>query len=300
MKQSKWMSMLWLAWLLGWSVVWSAEEQPDSGSNRGIVRLGQISLSFYAVTGGVVAEVLERLGHTVEISQGSHAQIFPRLAAGEVDLLVAAWLPHGHAVYWSQYGDRAQPLATLYEGARFAWMVPDYVPVSAVARIEDLVKPEALARMDRTIQGTGRDSGNMMVSAEVMQAYSLEQAGYRLVPGSLEQFHGAHDRGIAEQRWFVMPLWWPHYINRVGNMRPLEESRQLLGPPNKGTLVAGKHWVEQAPPETVRVLKRIHLGLDAVAEMDYRVNVGKMQPRAAARSWMRDNAQDVQAWFGPD
>jgi len=300
MKQSKWMRMLWLAGLLGWSMVWGAQEQQDSGSNRAVVRLGQISLSFYAVTGGVVAEVLERLGHAVEISQGSHAQIFPRLAAGDVDLLVAAWLPYGHAVYWSQYGGSAEPLATLYEGARFAWMVPSYIPTSAVASIEDLTKPDVLARMDRTIQGTGRDSGNMMVSAEAMQAYGLEQAGYRLVPGSLEQFHGAYDRGIAEQRWFVMPVWWPHYINRVGNMRALEEPRQLLGPPNSGVLVAGKPWLAQAPAETVRVLKRIHLGLDAVAEMDYRVNVGKMQPRDAARSWMRDNAQSVQAWFGPE
>ena len=37
----------------------------------------------------------------------------------------------------------------------------------------DLAKPEVLARMERRIQGTGRDSGNMMVSAEVMQAYGL-------------------------------------------------------------------------------------------------------------------------------
>ena len=77
----------------------------------GTVRMGQIGLSFYAVTGGVVQEVLERLGHTVEVTTGSHGQIFPRLGAGEVDLLVAAWLPHGHAVYWKQYGDSAEQIA---------------------------------------------------------------------------------------------------------------------------------------------------------------------------------------------
>jgi len=68
-----------------------------------------------------------------------------------------------------------------------------------------------------------------MVSAEAMRSYGLEQAGYRLVPGSLEQFHGAYDRGIAEQRWFVMPVWWPHYINRVGNMRALDTWRESVG-----------------------------------------------------------------------
>lgn len=263
------------------------------------VRLGQIGLSFYAVTAGVVQEVLERLGHRIEITQGSHAQIFPRLGAGEVDLLVAAWLPHGHAVYWEQYGPSAEPLAVLYEGARFEWMVPIYVPESAVRAVADLLEPEVLARMDRTIQGTGRDSGNMMLSAQVMQAYGLEEAGYRLQPGTLAEFHGAYDRGIAAQRWFVMPLWRPHYINRVANMRPIGEPRGLLGPASNGTLVASRSWVEQAPPRTLQVLRRLRLGQAAVAEMDYLVNVEKQAARAAARTWMRANSGLVESWFAP-
>jgi glycine betaine/proline transport system substrate-binding protein len=261
------------------------------------VRMGQIGLSFYAVTAGVVQEVLERLGHTVEVSTGSHAQIFPRLGTGEVDLLVAAWLPHGHAVYWEQYGSRAEQLAVLYEGARFDWSVPTYVPETLVASVADLTRPEVLARMERRIQGTGRDSGNMMLSAEVMQAYGLEAAGYELVPGNLAQFHGNYDRAIAAGIWFVMPLWTPHYINRVGNMRPIAEPRGLLGPASNGTLVASKSWVLQAPARTLDVLRRMHLGRDAVSEMDYMVNVEKMAPRDAARSWMLANPAIVDAWF---
>jgi glycine betaine/proline transport system substrate-binding protein len=265
----------------------------------GPIKLGQIGLSFYAVTAGVVQDVLEQLGHTVEVTQGSHGQIFPKLGAGEVDLLVAAWLPHGHAVYWEQYGPKAEQLATLYEGARFEWMVPAYVPQSAVASVFDLRKPEVQARMEKVIQGTGRDSGNMMLSTEVMKAYGLESAGYRLQPGNLGEFYGAYDRHIAAQRWFVMPLWWPHYINRVGNMRPLTEPKGLLGPPSNGTLVAGRHWVERAPARTLEVLRRMHLGLDGVAHMDYLVNVEKKQPREAARAWMQQNARIVEGWFAP-
>jgi glycine betaine/proline transport system substrate-binding protein len=270
-----------------------------SAQEPGPVRLGQIGLSFYAVTAGVVQDVLERLGHGVEVTQGSHAQIFPRLGAGEVDLLVAAWLPHGHAVYWEQYGPQAEPLAVLYEGARFEWMVPTYVPQSAVSSVADLRNPQVQARMDKVIQGTGRDSGNMMLSAEVMQAYALEEAGYRLQPGSLAQFHGAYDRNVAAQRWFVMPLWWPHYINRVGNMRPIAEPKGLLGPSSNGTLVAGRQWVERAPARTLQVLRRMHLGLDAVAHMDYLVNVEKQSPREAARTWMQQNPGIVEGWFAP-
>ena len=75
--------------------IWSTPGQADERAGKVVV--GQISLSFYAVTGAIVQQVLERLGHTVEIVEGSHGQIFPRLGAGEVDLLVAAWLPYGHA-----------------------------------------------------------------------------------------------------------------------------------------------------------------------------------------------------------
>src|SRR5262245_22622466 len=272
-----------------------APGRADEGTGK--VVLGQISLSFYAVTGALVREVLERLGHSVEIVQGSHGQIFPRLGAGEVDLLVAAWLPHGHATYWERYGARAEVLAVLYEGARFAWMVPEYVPASLVGQIDDLKTPEVLARMEKTIRGTGRDSGNMMVSADVMRVYGLEAAGYRLLPGTLTEFHGNYDRAIAARAWFVMPLWHPHFINRVGNMRRIDEPKGLLGQANQGSLVAGRAWVERAPETTLRVLRRMHLGMDAVEAMDYAVNRENKTPQEAARAWMKQNQSAVETWF---
>ena len=274
--------------LLGWiaaacAVNTLAVAGPASSQDGSTFAWGRSASASTPSPAGVVQEVLERLGHRVEVTTGSHAQIFPKLGAGEVDLLVAAWLPHGHAVYWEQYGPRAEQLGVLYEGARFDWMVPTYIPQSEVASVADLKKPEVLARMQQTIQGTGRDSGNMILSAEVMQAYGLEEAGYRLQYGTLADFHGAYERAVAQQQWFVMPLWRPHYINRVGNMRAIDEPKGLLGPPSNGTLVASRQWVERAPQRTVEVLRRIQLGLDAVAEMDYRVNVDKL-PRARGRA----------------
>jgi ABC-type proline/glycine betaine transport system substrate-binding protein len=62
--------------------------------------------------------------------------------------------------------------------------------------------------------------------------------------------------------------------------------------------VARKDWVAQAPPSTLEVLRRMHLGLEAVAEMDYRVNAGKLSARDAARSWMQEHRELVESWFG--
>ncbi|MGH8629238.1 MAG: glycine betaine ABC transporter substrate-binding protein, partial [Burkholderiales bacterium] len=232
------------------------------------VTLGQIGISFYAVTGQVVQAVVERLGHSVEIKSGSHAQIFPELGRGSVDLLVAAWLPSGHAVYWQQHGKEAVELATLYRGARLFWAVPAYVPVEQVASVEDLVKPEVAARMVKRIRGTGPDSGLMIGSRKIVQAYELEAAGYELVPGKHEQWHAHFEDNYRHKRWFVMPYFRPNYLNRIAEMRMLEERFEFLGGENNGVLVAHRNFIDRMPARTVAVLRRISLDLDAVAEMD--------------------------------
>jgi glycine betaine/proline transport system substrate-binding protein len=83
----------------------SAWGQPSG--HRPII-LGQVYLSFYAVTGAVVHEVLERLGHSVEVRQGTHEEMFPLLGQGAVDLMAAVWLPEGHGAYWARYGGGAE------------------------------------------------------------------------------------------------------------------------------------------------------------------------------------------------
>lgn len=261
------------------------------------VVLGQIDISFYAVTAAVVQEVLERLGHKVEVRTGSHGQLFPVLGKGEIDLMVAVWLPGGHAVYWQQYGSDAVELATLYEGAQLYWSVPAYVPVAEVAGVEDLKKPEVARRMVKEIRGTAPDSGLMIGSRRIMEEYRLEDEGYRLIPGKRGEWVAHLEENIAARRWFVMPLFRPGYLNLVADMRVLDERFGFLGEANNGTLAAHRNFVARAPKHTLDVLSRIHLGLDAVTQMDFMVSVEKMSARDAARAWMVRNRSTVDAWF---
>lgn len=261
------------------------------------VRLGQIGISFYAVTGQVVQQVLERLGHEVELRTGSHSEIFPELAQGNVDLLVAAWLPHAHAKYWSEHGSGAVELATLYRGARLFWAVPTYVPEAAVASVEDLKKPAVRSRMEQRIQATKPDSGLTMGSQRIMEAYGLEDAGYNLQTGAHVDWQMYFEENYRAGRWFVMPYFQPNFLNRMAQMRRLEEPRDLLGKENRAVLVADKAFVATAPQRTIQVLQRIELDLDAVAEMDYLVRVEGKSAREAARAWMAANRGRVDAWF---
>ena len=64
--------------LAGAGMVVASPAWAQNGDKHPVV-LGQVYLSFYAVTGGVVHEILERLGHTVEVREGPHEKMFPLL-----------------------------------------------------------------------------------------------------------------------------------------------------------------------------------------------------------------------------
>jgi glycine betaine/proline transport system substrate-binding protein len=286
----------WLAGLLAALVL----ACPNVFAQSRFVTLGHVDLSFYEVTAKVVQSVLERLGYSVAVKSGSHAEIYPLLGKGEVDLFVAVWLPNAHAPYWEQYKDTSMIVTTLFEDARLFWSVPDYVPASDVSSVADLRRPEVAAKMQKEIRGTRPDSGLMIGSKKIMEEYALDSAGYLLVPGNPADWIANFDENIATNRWFVMPLWQPQYLNRVAKMRILEEPKQLLGGADKAYLVAHKDFYASVDKHTWKALQRISLSVKAVTEMDYLVNVKKLTPEYAARNWMAAHPDTVNYWLQPD
>ncbi len=263
----------------------------------GPVTLGQVSLSFYAVTGAVVQHVLERLDHPVTIRTGPHDEMFPLLGRGEIDLMAAAWLPEGHAAYWTRHGGAATEVARLYTGARFFWAVPDYVPKEAVGSISDLAKPEVAQRMTRLIQGIGTAATITTVSQSALQAYELDAIGYSLRPGTPAEWTGAYDAAVRDRRWMVFPTWAPQYLNLGDRLRPLDDPKGILGGVNHAALVAPTARLQALPAKTRAVLSRVEIGLDGVTEMDQMVNVGKMTPYAAAAAWIRAHPSRIERWL---
>jgi glycine betaine/proline transport system substrate-binding protein len=261
------------------------------------VILGAVSLSFYAVVGAIVTAVLERLGHRVEIIEGTHEQIFPLLGEAKVDLMAAAWLPEGHRTYWQQYGTQSVEVAKLYDGARFLWAVPDYVPEAEVASIADLARPAVAQRMVRRIQGIGDGAAISVLSRKVLTDYSLSPLGYSFHPGTQSEWLAACHAAMAARQWMVFPTWTPQYLNKSGGLRPLRDPAGTLGSINRASLVGPRVRVDALPSGTRRALSRLSVDIDAVEEMDAHVNTRQMSPKAAALAWMSANARQVSGWF---
>jgi glycine betaine/proline transport system substrate-binding protein len=269
----------------------------EVNSTQKKVILGQVSLSFYAVTGAVVHEVLELLGHEVELVTGPHEQIFPLLGDNKIDLMAAAWLPEGHSSYWARYGANAQEVTQLYEGARFFLAVPSYIPESEVKSIADLSKPGVTERMAKLIQGIGPGATISTFTEKAIDEYGLRKLGYHFKPGTQKDWIDAYNAAIAKKRWVIFPTWAPQYLNKDNGLRALNDPLKVLGGVNHASIVAPKERFRLLPEKSQEVLSRIELGLDSVTYMDWLVNVEKLTPREAARKWMRENETRVKAWL---
>jgi glycine betaine/proline transport system substrate-binding protein len=260
------------------------------------ITLGQVSLSFYAVVGGVVQELLEREGYRVEVVQGPHAEMFPRLGAGEVDIFAAAWLPQGHAALFGPVENVTFRIAPLYEDARFFWVVPAYVPETVLSSVTDLLQPQVQQRVSKRIVSLPAETGLTISARRVMGAYSLGEVGYEVVAAPPTEWFGTFREAIKHNEWVIFPLWQPHWVNAAYGVRRLDDPKGAYGDPDTAYLLGHRSLRDKLPGATIGLLSNIRLPIEAVTEMDRMVNVDGLSPRDSARRWMEQNADVVRSW----
>jgi glycine betaine/proline transport system substrate-binding protein len=256
-------------------------------AERPTLRLGVIDESFYEVVGNVVAQTLERQGYKVNLSRGSHTDVYGAIGRGDIDLCVAFWLPDGHAIQWSALGSTVAEVATLYEGAHFFWGVPSYVPANEVSTISDLRKPAVAARMEHTIHGLAPDATITFQSIAAIDKYHLREGGYHVVPGSFPVWISSLQNAVAARRWVVVPTWTPNWIVREYRLRPISDPQILLRGMNRVVLAAhnppGNTILTEADLGAIRSLR---MSLDDVIEMDVAIKKNGLSPENAARTWL--------------
>ncbi|MHA6765548.1 glycine betaine ABC transporter substrate-binding protein [Streptacidiphilus sp. PAMC 29251] len=249
------------------------------------ITVGNIALSFHRAAAAVTRRLLEAHGHRVTSVEAPHEQLFRLQAAGEVDILVSAWLPSSHATYLSAYRDQVRVLSPHYH-PYCVWAVPPYVPAEAVREVADLTRPDVAERMTLTIDGINPGAGISRFSARMVTEYGLDQHGYTFTPGTESGFIARVEQGIADGEWFVVPLWRPQYLNRLHGLRPIADPKQLLGSVDGASPVVRKAALERIHPETVSRLDRLHLGNDVVEELDTLINADGLTPLQAADRYL--------------
>lgn len=231
------------------------------------IRVGHIGLSFHEASAREVERVLAEHGHRIERRWAPHEEMFRLLGRGEVDFLVSAWLPASHGAYLEPISAQVRPVTVLYE-PYCIWGVPDFVPDSDVREIADLLRPPALERMERLIQGINSGAGISRFSAAIIDSYGLAHAGYHFRTGSEADCFGRFEAAVAEGRWVVIPLWHPQYLQHRYRIRALAEPKEQLGGIDRATLIVRRDAERLVDPQAMRRLEALYLGNDRVSALD--------------------------------
>lgn len=114
---------------------WVAGIEPAEGQK---LTLAYVAWDSEIASTNVVKEVLEqKLKYKVELSQVEAGPMWIGVSNGDVDGMVAAWLPTTHEDYYQKLGDKIEDLGPNLEGTKLGLAVPTYMDINS---IEDLKK----------------------------------------------------------------------------------------------------------------------------------------------------------------
>lgn len=113
---------------------WTAGAKKGNGEE---VKLAYVSWDTEIASTNVIALVLEDMGYKVRLTQVESGPMWAAVATGDVDAIVAAWLPGTHAKYMADYKGKVEDLGPNLKGAKIGLVVPKYMNINS---IEDLAK----------------------------------------------------------------------------------------------------------------------------------------------------------------
>jgi glycine betaine/proline transport system substrate-binding protein len=102
------------------------------------IKLAYVAWDTEIASTNVIGLALEDMGYEVKLTQVDAGPMWAAVASGDVDAIVAAWLPGTHAKYIADYKGKVEDLGPNLEGAKIGLVVPTYM--KDVNSIADLAK----------------------------------------------------------------------------------------------------------------------------------------------------------------
>ncbi|EXF93368.1 glycine/betaine ABC transporter substrate-binding protein [Pseudomonas fluorescens HK44] len=151
---------------------------------------------------------------------------FQALANGNIDLIPMVWLPSTHKSFYEKYRDKLEDLGVLYEG-RIGMAVPTSIPISEIASVEDLNKPEVREKLGGKILTSEVGNGQYKLTEKAIKEYRLD--GYKMVASSESGMLSELDRNLKRDKWSLINAWSPHWMFSKWSLRYLDDPKQIFG-----------------------------------------------------------------------
>ncbi len=286
------------------SLTYIAQSQ-DEG--RQVVRIAYVEWSSEIASTNVVRAVLqEEMGYECEIIPMAADEMWEAVATGEVDAMVAAWLPGTHGHFYEQYADQIVDLGPNLEGTQTGLVGPQVTPGRQTGRtglqnvpyitIDSITELQEHADKFRgRIIGIDPEAGIMRQTKEAMEVYGLDN--FELISGSEISMAAELANAIRRLEWIVVTGWIPHWKFARWNLKFLEDPENVFGGREEIHTIV-REGLREDMPDVYAFLDNFHWTPGDMEQLMLWIEEQDgVYPLDSARRWMRHHRDKVEAWL---
>jgi len=230
---------------------------------------------------------LEDKGYDVEIINLEPGLIYGELSKDNAkgDVFLDAWLPHTHAPYWEDYGDKLVKLGESFSDATTGLVVPSYVDINSIEELNDHVD-----KFDGEIIGIGSGAGIHASTIKAIDEYGLD---FEQITSSGPAMVASLDKAVANDEWIAITGWKPHFKWANFDIKYLEDPKGVY--PKDVCAIVSRSDFEKDMPEVAAFFKKFNFREEQLYSLMGAIDMEGEE--AGATRWYEANKAMVDGWF---
>lgn len=264
------------------------------GASNEKVNFGTVDWPEAIAKTNVAANIVEALGHEIEISQLTVPLVFEGLETGDLDVFVEAWFPTMQTNLDAVDQDEITSAATNLPEATFSVAVNEAACEAGVRSHEDL--DQYKERFDSTIYGIepGNDGNQVVIDMIANDTYGL--GDWEIVESSTNGMLSEVDNRVKDGEWVAFTGWEPHWMNNKYDMCLLEDPEGAWGGTSHVETLLNTEFA-QNNEELYQFFSQMVVNKDIQAYWIDQIDNSGKEPEEIALEWLRDNPETTDQWL---
>jgi len=262
------------------------------------VRFADVGWTDITVTTAVTSSILSALGYDTKTNLISVPVTYKSLENKDIDVFLGNWMPTMEADI-KPYRDNAsvETVRANLEGAKYTLAVSAAAYDAGLKSFADIAK--FTDQLDGKIYGIepGND-GNRLIQ-DMIDKNMFGLGKFTIVESSEAGMLSQVQRAERRDKWVVFLGWEPHPMNARFKMKYLDGGDDVFGPNLGGATIytnVRKGYVQECA-NVGRLLSNLVFDLDTENKLMDAVLNNKQKPDDAAKAWLKDNPQTLEAWL---
>ncbi len=262
----------------------------SSGAMAADITIGYVEWDCAISQTHIVGAVMEEhFDMDVELISVDAGVMWTGLAEGDLDVILAAWLPVTHGHYWDSYGDDVVDLGPNYEGARIGLVVPEYVPIDSIEEMNDYA-----AEFANLIYGIDPGAGIMSATDDAIVDYNLN---FSVLDSSDAAMTIQLGQAYEAEDWIVVTGWTPHWKFGTYDLKFLDDPQNIYGDAENIHTVVREGFEDDFADDVVAFFNNYYLTDAELSDMMNAVREADVGELEVAHQWIEENADVVAEWL---